>query len=179
MTVLLIALIGSVVNPSLNASLLPEATSACNRARKPVNVAILNALAEVESKIKLPAGARSVSWAAACMESGYRVRPRCGDKGKSCGMFQVRKWLTRAYKVDAYDYPKVLHALLTQVMRSMGKARRKCGKKLGRLRLFWIAYSWVTRGPQGWNCYGASKHKNLLRKWKRMRALRLKPKRKR
>ena len=146
-------------------SLERMAASACPRASKSFKRAILGELVEIEKTIPIPSSARGIILAAACMESGYRVRPRCGDKGKSCGMFQVRTWLSKRYAVDRYDYKGVARALLTHILRSTGKAKRKCGR-LGKVRLFWIAYSWITRGPQGWTCYGASKHRRLLRRWR-------------
>jgi hypothetical protein len=146
--------------------LVLEARSGCKRAKPQRDTTKLRALVDIERSLKIPHHARGILLAAACMESGYRVKPRCGDKGKSCGMFQVRTWLSKRYKVDRYDYKGVARALLTQVLRSLGKARRKCGKRRPS-KLFWIAYSWITRGPQGWNCWGASKHKRLLRRWMR------------
>jgi hypothetical protein len=166
MSSLLLVFLIALSNGPPRESLMPEATLACNRAKKPVNKGILSDLAQVEKPLPIPESARGILWAAACMESGYRVRPRCGDKGKSCGMFQVRKWLTRRYKVDAYDYTGVARALLTQVLRSDGKVRRKCPRR-SKTKRFWIAYSWVTRGPNGWNCRGTSRHHRLLKRWKR------------
>tara|TARA_R100001594_G_scaffold28949_1_gene54356 strand:+ start:864 stop:1427 length:564 start_codon:yes stop_codon:yes gene_type:complete len=145
-----------------DASLVEVAASLCKNAKKPVNRQFLASLLKAETAHKVPAYARGITLAAACRESGYRAKPRRGDKGKAWGLLQMWKWWATRYKIDRENPSQAVNAWLTHINRSVRKAGRLCRKPW---RAWLVAQAWVASGPQKWRCR-YSRHYKLLRYWK-------------
>ena len=142
-------------------SLVNIAASLCKNARKPVNKAFLRVLMDYEVKHKVPSYARGIILAAACKESGFRAKPRRGDKGKAVGLLQMWPWWEKLGVKRERPGP-VVDAWLSHVNKSKKKARRKCKAPW---RAWLVAQAWVSSGPQGWTCR-YSRHYRLLRRWR-------------
>ena len=145
-----------------DAELVRTAASLCKNAKKPVDVQLLAALLRMEAKHKVPAYAKGITLAAACRESGYRAKPRRGDGGKAVGILQMWPWWERKYKIDRENVGQSVKAWLTQINRSVSKAKRKCKRPW---RPWLIAQAWIGSGPQKWRCR-YSRHYRLLKYWK-------------
>ena len=145
-----------------DAELIAMAGTACKNAKKPVNVPLLQRLLDLEREHKVPAYAKGITLAAACRESGYRAKPRRGDGGKAVGILQMWPWWERKYKIDRENVDQSVKAWLTQINRSVSKAKRKCKRPW---RPWLIAQAWIGSGPQKWRCR-YSRHYRLLRYWK-------------
>ena len=143
-------------------SIVDMAASLCKNAKKPVNVPFLRSLLDLEAKHNVPPYARGITLAAACRESGYRAKPRRGDKGKAVGLLQMWGWWVKKYKINREDPIQSVNAWLEQIGRSVSKARRKCKRPW---KPWLIAQAWIGSGPQGWRCR-YSRHYRLLRYWK-------------
>ena len=142
--------------------LLGVAASSCKNVNpKKVDSQLLLKLLQIEKHIGIPVKYRGMVLAAACNESGYSSKAR-GDGGKAVGILQMWPWWERRYKVNRTDPYASATAWLTQIMRTLPKARRKCGKR----RAFVSAWAWVASGPKKWKCR-APRHYKRLRWWHR------------
>jgi hypothetical protein len=144
------------------AALVEIAASRCKNAPKVVSRPLLRHLLDLEEKHAVPGYVRGIVLAAACRESGYRAKPRRGDGGKARGILQLWPWWERKYKIDRENPTQAVNAWLTQINRSVRKARRLCRK----WKPWLVAQAWVASGPQGWRCR-YSRHYKLLRHWRR------------
>ena len=144
------------------ASLVNAAATMCKNAKKPVNRAFLMRLLRLEVSHGVPSYARGIVLAAACRESGYRAKPRRGDKGKAVGILQMWKWWETAYGIDREDPIASAKAWLTHIGKSVKKAKRKCAAPW---RRWLVAQAWIGSGPRGYKCR-YSRHYRLLRYWR-------------
>jgi hypothetical protein len=145
-------------------ALLEVARTRCFNARpKNVDMDLLKDILSVEKRLKIPEGYRGAILAAACRESGYNRAPRNGDGGKAAGLLQLHPWWKKRFKVNRYDPVAASIVWLSQILRSVPKARRKCGKRLA----FVSAWAWVASGPKGWKCR-SPRHARTLRRWHRL-----------
>ena len=145
-----------------DADLIGVATNRCKLAKRPVNVKRLGVLLKLERKLGVPGYARGIILAAACRESGYRARPRRGDKGRAVGILQLWPWWERRYKIDRTNPIQSARAWLTHIGKSARKAARKCKAPWA---AWLVAQAWVRSGPRGWRCR-YSRHHRLLRHWR-------------
>ena len=97
--------------------------------------------------------------AAACNESGYNPKAK-GDGGKAIGILQLWPWWEKRYKVTRTDPLASARAWTTQILRTLSKAKRKCGKR----RAFVTAWAWVASGPKKWTCR-SPRHYTRLKRW--------------
>lgn len=142
--------------------IVSEARKSCNWHKDALKAGLLWTLVrlEVESKV-VPSYARGITLAAACRESrGFRFK--CGDGGKSCGVFQMRRWAEIRYGIDRFNAVESARAWLHRIGVVTKKARRRCKKR----RAFLVANAWVGSGPKGYTCR-YSRHWQLLKRWKR------------
>ena len=115
---------------------------------------------EIESGV-VPDYARGITLAAACRESrGFKRK--CGDAGKSCGVFQMRRWAEIRYGINRFDPLQSARAWVHRIGVVTKKARRRCKRR----RAFLVANAWVGSGPKGYTCR-YSRHWQLLKRWKR------------
>ena len=138
------------------------ATSCKNASKKVDHRPLLNKLIEIEVRAGVPDEYRGAVLAAACRESGFRANPRKGDRGRAVGLLQMWPWWERSFKIKRTDPLASARAWTAQIMKSVRKARRRCGRKMA----FRAAWAWVASGPKGWRCR-SPRHYSLLRRWKR------------
>ena len=124
---------------------------------------LLRDLLQIEKNAGVPAKYRGMVLAAACNESGYRANGRKGDRGKAVGILQMWPWWEKRFKVKRTDPYSSAQAWVHQIMRTVPKARKKCGKR----RAFVSAWAWVASGPKKWKCR-SPRHYTRLRRWHRL-----------
>ena len=124
---------------------------------------LLRNLLQIEKNAGVPVKYRGMVLAAACNESGYRANGRKGDRGKAVGILQMWPWWEKRFKVKRTDPYSSAHAWVHQIMRTVPKARKKCGKR----RAFVSAWAWVASGPKKWRCR-SPRHYTRLRRWHRL-----------
>ena len=144
------------------AAIVEIAATHCRNAPKRVDRGFLKRLVEIELELGVPDRYRGMVLSAACRESGYRAKPRRGDGGRAVGLLQMWPWWEKRYKIKRTDPYASARAWITQILKSVRKARRVCGRK----RAFVSAWAWVASGPQRWRCR-SPRHYRLLRKWHR------------
>ena len=141
-------------------SLLEVARTNCKNARPDkVDVELLKDLLSVEKKIGVPEAYRGAVLAAACRESGYKTTVK-GDGGKAVGLLQMWPWWKSRFKLNRLDPIASARAWISQILRTVSKATRKCGKRHAFVR----AWAWVASGPKGWRCR-APRHYSTLKRW--------------
>ena len=137
------------------------AATHCKNAKKPVDKRLLRGMMQLETWLKVPKYARGITLAAACRESrGFKRK--CGDAGKSCGVFQMRRWAEIRYGINRFDPLQSARAWVHRIGVVTKKARRRCKRR----RAFLVANAWVGSGPKGYTCR-YSRHWQLLKRWKR------------
>jgi len=142
--------------------LLYTAITSCRNARpSKVDPHLLRDLLEIEKDNGVPKKYRGMVLAAACSESGYNPKA-VGDGGKAVGILQMWPWWERRFKVDRKDPYSSAKWWTYQIMRTVPKAAKKCGKH----RAVVTAWSWVASGPKGWTCR-APRHYTRLKRWHR------------
>ena len=142
--------------------LISLAKNTCENARKDlVDEVFLSRLLEIEKTLGVPFEYRGMVLAAACNESGYN-RLAVGDGGKAVGILQMWPWWKSRFGVDRRDPYAAANAWVSQILRTVPKAVKRCGKRRG----FLAAWSWVAAGPKGWRCR-APRHYTRLRHWYR------------
>ncbi len=124
---------------------------------------LLRNLLHIEKNAGVPLKYRGMVLAAACNESGYRANGRRGDSGKAVGILQMWPWWEKKFKVKRTDPYSSAQAWVSQIMRTVPKARKKCGKR----RAFVSAWAWVASGPKKWKCR-SPRHYTRLRRWHRV-----------
>lgn len=123
---------------------------------------LIRDLLEIEKNAGVPKKYRGMVLAAACSESGYNPNA-VGDSGKAVGILQMWPWWERSrYKVNRRDPHQSAMAWTAQIMRTVPKAIKKCGKRQG----FLTAWSWVAAGPKKWRCR-SPRHYTRLKRWQR------------
>ena len=130
-----------------------------NALPKDVDPLFLKKLLQIEKKLGIPFKYRGMVLAAACNESGYSTKVR-GDRGKAVGILQMWPWWERRYKIKRTDPYASATTWLTHILRTVPKARKKCGKH----RAFVSAWAWVASGPKKWKCR-APRHYTRLKRW--------------
>ena len=145
------------------AVLLDVAMTKCGSNRSgTVSHKFLSDLLDIEKQAGVPDRYRGMVLAAACSESRFSSKAR-GDKGKAVGILQLWPWWERKYQVDRRDPYDSADAWTGQIMKTLPRARRKCGKR----RAFVSAWAWVASGPKGWKCR-APRHYTRLKRWHRI-----------
>jgi hypothetical protein len=143
-------------------SLLEVARTQCKNARaEKVDTELLKDLLSIEKHLSVPDKYRGAVLAAACKESGYQTDVK-GDQGKAIGILQLWPWWESRFKVNRRDPLASASAWISQILKSVSKAERKCGKRSAFVR----AWAWVASGPKGWKCR-APRHYTKLKKWHR------------
>ena len=144
-------------------ALLEVARTKCANARpERVDMELLKDLLSIEKRLNVPEKYRGAVLAAACRESGYNPLPRNGDGGKAKGLLQLHPWWEKRFKVNRADPVASTIVWMSQILRSVPKAKRKCGKR----RAFVSAWAWVASGPKGWRCR-SPRHAGTLKWWHR------------
>ena len=144
-------------------SLLEVARTKCKNARpEKVDMELLKDLLAIEKHLKVPVKYRGAVLAAACRESGYSTQA-VGDYGKAVGILQMWPWWKSKFKVNRHDPRASASAWLSQILKSVSKASRKCNKRTA----FVNAWAWVASGPKGWKCR-APRHYTKLKSWHRL-----------
>lgn len=147
---------------ALDESFLRVATSRCKFSKVQSKAPLLKALMQIERDEGVPEYARGITVVAACRESGFNPVPRRGDGGKAAGLFQWWPWWERRYGFDREREPlKGVRFTIRHVLKRIGHASRKCGKK----KPFFYAYTWVMSGPKGWRCR-RNRHVQTLVHWR-------------
>ena len=131
----------------------------------------LSDLLRIEIDAGVPEKYRGMVLAAACSESRYnphalgdwkRVRGNTKE-AMAVGILQLWPWWERKYQVDRRDPYDSADAWVGQIMKTLSRARHKCGKR----RAFVSAWAWVASGPKGWRCR-APRHYTRLKRWHRI-----------
>jgi len=138
------------------------ALTKCRNAPKTTKKGFLVDLIKVEISLGVPEKYRGMVLAAACRESGYRAKPRRGDDGKAVGLLQMWPWWEKRFGIKRTDPKAAARAWIKQILNTVKKARRRCGKKMA----FRSAWAWVASGPKRWRCR-SPRHYRLLRRWHR------------
>jgi hypothetical protein len=148
MYLILIAM--TVTSVTADHPILEQAFSDCHRYAKRVpeeRQSIARELLEIEIEENLPSGARGLLVAAACHESAFNPRVKCGDEGSSCGIVQqngvfsklIRAEIAEAGCVDRAEMRpskiKKLRALGVpmSIIRRMSKDPRRCWRASARV----------------------------------------------
>lgn len=144
-------------------SLLEVARTQCKNARpEKVDTELLKDLLAIEKYLGVPEKYRGAVLAAACKESGYKSHVT-GDNGKAVGILQMWPWWKSRFKVNRHDPLASASAWISQILKSVSKAKKKCGKRSAFVR----AWAWVASGPKGWRCR-APRHYTKLKMWHRV-----------
>jgi len=150
------ALVGLLISEAAHAD--PAINSCPNRYARDVPRDVIAALWRIDREI-LPPTARGLVLAAACNESGYRAAGKCGDGGRSCGMFQFMRWTIPALRRlgakgpdPRLDWRAAARFYAAHVARQAPRVRRYCRGRRGyatRAAMVWAsAVQTATRAPK-------------------------------
>jgi hypothetical protein len=151
--------VGLLISRSARGHLERAAIEQCpNRYARDVPRDVLVELWRID-RSGLPEAARGLVLAAACNESGYRASGKCGDAGRSCGMFQLMKWTIPGLRAigakgadPRLDWRAAARFYVSRVVRQIPRVRRHCRGRRGyatRESMLWAsAVQTAVRAPK-------------------------------